>query len=142
MPIESGLRTLLLTQSSITTLVPSQVVEGTTYYGIFNEYPEEGFKLPFILISQVSFDPYVTLDGTAGMGSYEIDIDCYANKYSTALAIADAVTEFLKDYSGSAGSNTINAVIWLGKRHDRIFEGQGRKVIQNIVSLSYQIQGS
>lgn len=142
MPLETGLKTLLLAQSSITSLVPAQSIGGTTYNGIFNESPEQGFVLPYILIHQIDCDPMVALDGTSGMMDYEFDIDCYATKYATALAIADAVADYLKDYSGAAGSSTINSVVWLGKRHDRIYEGQGRKVVFNIVSLSFQIFGS
>lgn len=140
MALETSLRTLLLAQSSITTLVSSRDIGGTTYYAIFNENPEEGFAPPYILIHLIDFDAMGALDGTTGMTSYEIDIDCYSTKVSASLAIADAVHSFLKDYTGAAGSDTIDAVFTLNKRMDDYPEGQGRKVFHNITSLSYQIQ--
>lgn len=143
MAIETGLRTLLINEASITTLVASQSVRGSTCPGVFVEHPVRGFQLPYILIHQVGIDPMVCLDGTTGMESYEIDIDCYAVEAHDAIAIGNAVSDYLKDYTGAAGADdTINAVIWQGKRMDVIQEGEGRDVQYHIVSLSFQIQAS
>lgn len=141
MALETGLKTLLLAEPTITSLVPSQTMRGNTFRGVFNEKPIRGFAVPYILISLIDFDPYVCLDGTSGLASYEIDIDCYADDYASALSMASAVSEFLKDYTGAAGpDDIIEAVIWQSKRHDMIQEGEGRDVQHHIIGQSFQIQ--
>jgi hypothetical protein len=143
MALETGLRTLLLAQPSIASLVPTQTVDGNTYQRIFNEHPARKIVPPYILIHLIDFDPYACLDGTSGLSSYEIDIDCYAVEYPDSVAIASAVHTFLKDYTGPAGAlDSIKAVIWLNKRHDKVFEDQGRDVRHHIESMSFQIQAS
>lgn len=144
MALETGLRTLLLSRGDIVALVPDQVVGGTIRYrGIFNEDPVQGFNPPFILISQISTDPWLTLGTTGKTGETEIDIDCYAFTLAAALAIAATVQAFLEDYTGLAGpSDTIKAVLLGSKRHDKIFNDDGRDVRQHIISTSYTIQAS
>lgn len=134
---------MLLSQPGITSLVPQQTIDGTVFSGIFNEYPTQGFRLPFILISVVSTDPYACLDGTQGMMSFGIDIDCYANRFDKSVAISNAVQSFLNDYTGPAGSNCmINAVILKNKSHSKLYEDGGRDTREHVDSLSYQIQAT
>lgn len=140
MAIETGLRTLLLAQSSITALVPAQTIGGVSVPGIFNEVPMQGFRCPYILISQIDSDPILHLGATGGMGTTDFDIDCYSNTHAGALAIAAAVVAFFADYSGAAGaSDTVNAVHYEGRRYDPIYEAQGRDVREHIISLSFQV---
>ena len=54
MAIETGLRTLLLAQASITAIAPAQTIGGISYPAIFTEYPEQSFQAPFIVISQTA----------------------------------------------------------------------------------------
>lgn len=143
MAIETGLRTLLLAESTITALAPAQTIKGQSIDAIFNEYAEQGFLPPFILISLIDFDPMKHLGGTTGMETTEIDIDCYERTYPRALALAKAVSDYLKDYTGAAGgSDTINAVLWEDKRYDKIFDADGRDVRQHIMGLNFRIQHS
>jgi hypothetical protein len=142
MSIETNLRTLLLAQSSITTLVPAQTIGGTSYPGIFDEHPVQGFKPPFILISLIDDDPMLTLGTTGGLEKTSIDIDCYAFSKPAAYAIGSAVKAFLQDYKGAAGTGTISAVEYQGRRYDAIYEAQGRDVREHIVSLNFEIYHS
>jgi hypothetical protein len=142
-PLETGLRTLLLAEPTITSLVPAQAIGGTTYPSIFNEHPKRKAEPPYILIRQTTFDPYVCLDGTSGLASYEFEIDCVASEVQDSIAIGSAVSGILKDYSGPAGaSDTIKAVIWQNKRMEVLQEDEGRDVQRHAVVLSFQIQAT
>lgn len=142
MAIETGLRTLLLAQSSITALAPAQTIGGTSYPAVFNEHPIQGFRLPYVLIAQIDEDPMLTLGTASGFKKTNIDIDCYSNTHPGAIALADAVEAFLDDYTGAAGSSTITAVEYQGRRYDAIYEAQGRDVREHIVSLNFEIYHS
>lgn len=113
MTILAGLRTLLLAESSITTLVGSQAIGGVTYPGIFVGTAVQGFSQDHIVIVRTSLDPMKTLTSTTGMRSTDIDIECYARSKARLELITEAVSAYIKDYSGAAGgSDTIDAVLW------------------------------
>ncbi len=139
MSIETNLRTLLLTQSSITTLVPAQTVGGTSYPSIYNERQVQGASRPYIVISHIARDSLLSLGTTHGAAKTNIDIDCYANTLLAADAIGEAVKTFIQDYSGAAGTGTIMAVELQDMQHDMIEEKQGRDVVEHIVSLNVDI---
>lgn len=113
MAIKTGLRTLLLAQSSITTLAPAQTIRGVSVPAVFVNKVPQGFVPPYLRITRIRHDPLKALDGTTGMAESEIDIDCYESTEPEAEALAKAVSDYLKDYSGAAGgSDTIDAVYW------------------------------
>ena len=147
MAIETGLRTLLLSQPEITGIAKDQSVQGVVYRGVFNEHPVEGFFPPFVLISQMSLDPLAHLGATSGLRFDEFDIDAYSRSYPEALALSQAIQDFLfppdgsGDYTGPAGTDdTIKAVVFEDKRYDEVFEAQGQDIRQHIVSLTIQVQ--
>ena len=138
MAIELGLRSLLLSQGTLTSLAPARVIDGKRFDAVFCEHSVQGFDPPFILISIIDHDPLKTLDGTTGLAFTEIDVDCYALSYPAARALADVVTAFLKDYTGYAGVNDlIKAVLWDRQRYDVLPEAQGRDVRQHIISSTF-----
>ena len=130
MALKTGLRTLLLAESSITTLSPVVYVETVA----------QGIKPPYIVISSTGHDPMKALDGTTGMEETEIDIECVEYTDAEAEALAKAVSDYLKDYSGAAGaSDTIDAVLWDSKT---MFVGQeqdGKNLWRFNVQLSFTI---
>lgn len=145
--IETGLRTLLLAQSSITTIAVPQIIDKVTYQGIFNEHPVQGFVPPFVLISMTDRDPLAHLGATSGLQFTDFDIDAYHYSHPGALALGKAIQDFFfppgggGDFSGAAGADdTILAVLYEGKRYDEVFEDQGRDVRQHISSLSINVQ--
>ncbi len=140
MPITTGLRTLLLTQTGITAICKPQRIGSVTFPGVFNEYPAQGFAPPFVLISQTSLDPLVALDGTYGLRFTDFDFDCYSRDYTEAVQLGDIVEAFIKDYTGQAGpSDTIKAVIFENRRYDEVFEDQGGDTRQHIQEISVVI---
>jgi hypothetical protein len=140
--IETGLRTLLLAQSSITALAPAQTVGGLSIDSVFLDHPVEGVKAPYVLITLTSHDPYKRLDGTGGtLRRSDFDVDCYASNKPDAIALAGVVETFLRDYVGAAGaSDTINAVLWENSRDEVVFLGDGRDARHYVRSLSFIIQ--
>lgn len=141
MAIKDGLRTLLLTQSSITTLCPAQTIQGISYSGIFVDKVKQGFKPPYVLISRIGHDPFKSLDGTSGLAATEIDIDCVEYTEPEAEALADAVKAYLKDYTGAAGaSDTIDAVLLDDINDFQACETDGKDLWRFAVTLSFTIQ--
>lgn len=141
MAIELGMRSLLLSRPEIVSLVPSQTVGNTEFQSIFCEHPAQGAEPPFILIHLIDFDPMAAFDGTSGMEHSEIDIDCYCLTLPDAVRLGKAVSDFLKDYVGNAGTDdVIRSVLWTNKRHDRLPLGDGRDMRHHIYSLSFEIQ--
>lgn len=141
MAIKDGLRTLLLAESSITTLAPAQVIQGKSYSAIFVDKVKQGIKPPFIVISRSGFDPMKTLDGTTGMKSTEIDIECWEYTETEAEALAAAVSAYIKDYSGAAGgSDTIDAVLWDSVNDFKEAEDDGKDLWRFVTVLNLTIQ--
>lgn len=142
MAIKDSLRTLLLAQSSITTLAPAQTISSKSYDAIFVETVKQGIKPPYIVITDNDFDPMKTLDGTTGMGMSDIDIECHEWTETEAEALAKAVTDYLKDYSGAAGSDTIYAVLWNNKQAFAGQEQDGSNKWRVAITLNFEIQHS
>lgn len=139
MAIKEGLRTLLTGQSSITSLAPQQVIGKQTRHAIFVDTATQGIKPPYILISRTSVDLRGGLGATTGIRESEIDIDCFADTSPLAEAIAEAVSTFMKDYSGPAGaSDTIDAVEQVSVADFQNPE-VGQDVWRHAVTLTYSI---
>ena len=141
MAIKSGLRTLLLAEATITALCPAQTLKGVSRDSIFVDKAAQGAKPPFIIISRIGSDPLLALDGTYGMRSTEIDIDCYEATGPEAESLATAVSNYLDDYSGAAGgSDTIDAVLLDDTNDFLVPEEDGKDNIRHVVTLSFTIQ--
>lgn len=139
--ITHGLRTLLLAQSSITTLCPAQTIRGASRDCIFVSKVLQGIKPPYIVISRISHDPMKCLDGTSGMASSEIDIDCFEYTEQEAQALAEAVKAYLMDYSGAAGgSDTIDAMLLDDMNDFQNVEDDGDDTWRFAVTLSFTVQ--
>jgi len=68
-------------------------------------------ELPYIMITQMDSNELQTLDGTTGLRFVTFDIDCKADRSVEAETLGNAVRVFLDDASGTAGSQTIKAVL-------------------------------
>lgn len=140
MALKNGIRTLLLAQSSVTSLCGSQTVDNVSVPAIFVQAPRQGIKTPYVVISRTSHDPMKTLDGTTGMAQTEIDIDCFAATETKADALAKVVSDFFKDYTGVAGaSDTIDAVLWEDMNDFENPEGDGSDTWRYAVTLTFTV---
>lgn len=137
MALKDGIRTLLLAQSSITTLCPAQ----SSINCIFVDTVKQGVNPPYIRIRRAKHDPMSCLDGTYGMASSDIEIECVSFTEPGSAAIAKAVTDFFKDYSGAAGaSDTIDAVIWDDTADSNIQDQGGDDVYRYSTKLKFVVQ--
>ena len=139
-----GLRTLLLAQSSITSLIPSQTVNRITFPGIFCDNAPQGVKPPYVVIHAMATDPMLTLDTySESLKSDDIEIDVVCYSVPQARSISDTIRQFIDDYNGAAGDNdTIKAVLWNDENYSYDFPDEGRDTKYHIITTSYQIMSA
>jgi hypothetical protein len=101
--MKSGLVSLLSSETTIT------AISGTRVY--VQRAPQNA-AFPHIIITQMSSEENTTLDGGSGQLRFlDFDIDCKAKSSVTAESLGNAVRIYIDDYSGTAGSYTIGAVL-------------------------------
>lgn len=129
--ITPGLRSLLLAEATITDLVGQRV---------YVNQADQSAASPYIVISTIDTNPMLALDGTYGMRSAEIDIDCWAAGYIDAKTVAKAVLAYLADYKGAAGAVTIDAVQWIDEDDGPQSPTDGKQLGRHLVTLEFVIQ--
>lgn len=97
--ISVGLQTLLLAQSSVTDIV------GTA--GVFVTIAKQSASKPYVVIDRVNDEKHGTLGGYLGAKHCEVEIECWDTTPQDAAALADIISDFLDDYTGTAGDETI-----------------------------------
>ncbi|HKJ75398.1 MAG TPA: DUF3168 domain-containing protein [Alphaproteobacteria bacterium] len=101
--IESDLRTFLLADATISGLVGTR---------IFPVRAPQGGSFPAMTYTPVSGQRFHNTGGGAGLSGPRIQFDCWAEAYSEAKSLADALRERLDGYSGSAGSGTVQGAFF------------------------------
>lgn len=140
--IDQGLRTLLLAQSSITTIAAAQTVGQVSIPAVFVDAPAQGVKPPYVVITIIGGDRFNTLDSTYhnSMRQVEIDIDSFSYDKTQAATLDETITAFLDDYTGAAGSaDTIKSVYadYAVSGYDFPNEGDDKKAY--FVTTAFQI---
>jgi hypothetical protein len=143
--IMHGLRTLLLAQSSITTLAPAQTIKGISIPAIVCDNAPQGMEPPYVVLTDISSDPMGTLDShSESLQAVEVDIDCYSYDEPAARTLGQTVWRFIRDYTGAAGADdTVKAVIVDDHgtyRYD--FPAEGSDTRFHVVTLSMTVQYS
>lgn len=130
--MKAGLVSLLSGEATITAICSTRVyVQKAPQNAIF----------PHIIITQMSTDENVSLDGGSGSLRFiNYDIDCKARTSVQAESLGNAVRTFLDDYSGTAGSFTIGAVIMNDESDDYEPPQDGSDIGVFIVTLDLDIQ--
>ena len=128
----ADLRTLLLAASGITDLV------GTS--GVY--VAEAGQKTPgsYVVISQVGLDPVKLIGSTGDVYFFDVDFDCFAETEAKARALANAVSDRMKDYVGTVGSTEFQAVHWEDEGHDVVASANGGGVHRFVYTEDFRIQ--
>ena len=139
-----GLRTLLLDQQAVTLLCPAQTINRVLYPGIFCDCAVQGFKPPYVVLTQIGGDPMLTLDSySETLKAIECDIDSYSYSIPTARSLDRTIRQFLDDYSGVAGPDyTIKAVLFDEPVYSFDYPAEGADTKFHIVSTGYMIQYS
>lgn len=133
MALGEGLISLLSGEATINALLAATD-------SVYEDAITQDHAMSYLSLSQLSQDPMKALDGTSGMRKSEFDIDCVCTSRVKANALADAVDEFIKDFTGAAGSNTINAVLLNDRAYDAIPVSQGSDNYKYITTLNVDFQ--
>ncbi len=142
--ITHGIRTLLLAQSSITTLVPTQIVNRVAMPSIVCDHAPQGMQPPFVVIRDTGTETYSSLGPyTETLKGASVEIDCMAYQEPSARTLAQTIRQFFDDYSGAAGaSDTIKAVIWDDEKPAYSKPNEGRDTRYQIVTEPFFVQYS
>ena len=100
--LRSGLVSLLTNESTISNIVGSRVY--------VSKAPQTA-PLPYIVITQMTSEEFKSLDNTGNLRAIDFDIDCKADRSVEAETLGNAVRTFIQDYTGTAGTYTIGAVL-------------------------------
>lgn len=109
MILETGLRTYLLSQTSITDIVLARI------YGLVREQGNDvslpiNQQLPAVLIQRISSIRQQTFCGTAPLVETDIQVDSYAMTGQDAWALAEALRAVLMDFNGTMGETYVDTV--------------------------------
>lgn len=133
MSLEVGLRTLWIAQASIT-----GAVSGSTA-SVFASTADQDTGTPYVVYRFGDTDPQNRLDSSSLQHRSDVMVECYAERFSHAVDLRDAIYEFMKDYTGAAGDQTIHGVLARkgGMDFEQPFDG-GRRGL-HIAELSLDI---
>jgi hypothetical protein len=126
--IETGLRILLLAQSSVSGIARPGKAKDVTHDAVFSEVAPQGMAPPFVVIRQVDADPMGTLEETEGLESGTFEIDCHSRNYDDGLQLRKNVDDL------------IEAVVMGDKRYENVPEDQGGDQWQHVFTRSFLIQ--
>lgn len=130
--MKSGLVSLLSAESTITSICSTRIY--------VNRAPQKA-AFPHVILTQMGSEENTALDGGSGQLRFlEFDIDCKAKSSVAAESLANAVRTFIDDYSGTAGSYTIGAVILNDEADDYEPPDDGSDVGVFVVTLDLTIQ--
>jgi hypothetical protein len=87
--MEEAIRALLLSNAPVAALCGNRVNWGT--------HPQ-GAALPGVVLNVISGAPGYTLTSADGLTPSRVQVDCYANSYGAAKALARAVTSALSGH--------------------------------------------
>lgn len=127
-----SLRTLFLSTTNISPLVDD----------IHIGFVEQPDVIPYILLTTVESEFNLRLDGTGGLIFTDVDIDCKAATYAKAQTIADAVKDYFQDFAGTAGTDTVKAVLLNGERADYEPGVDKSDSGKHVVTLDFNVQWS
>lgn len=96
----------------------------TGYSGkVFPLVAPEGTALPYATYQKIVGDSAQTLSGYTGYTGKNYQISFYADTYIAADTAAQAWKNYIKNFNGGFGSNTIQAVSILGETEDSEYVG-------------------
>lgn len=130
--MKSGLVSLLSAEATITAICSTRIY--------VNRAPQNA-AFPHVIITQMGSEENTSIDGASGQLRFlEFDIDCKAKSSVVAESLANAVRVYLDDFSGTAGSYTIGAVLMNDESDDYEPPQDGSDVGVFVVTLDLTIQ--
>lgn len=130
--MKSGLVALLSGEATISAICSNRVY--------VNRAPQKA-TFPHVIITQMGSEENGTLDGASGQLRFlDFDIDCKAKSSVQAESLGNAVRTFIDDYTGTAGSYTIGAVLLNDESDDYEPPQDGSDVGVFVVTLDITVQ--
>lgn len=121
MSIEAGLRTLWIAEATITAKLGSA-------QGVMLGTMDQGVATPYLVYDMGDTDHQDTLARSGINVRSDVRVDCYAERATEAIDLRDAVYEYMRDFTGTAGDQTITAVIArkTGTEFEQPWDGESR----------------
>lgn len=114
MSIENDLATLFSAQASITGAVSGKTTGVYAAAAPQRDASNDIVKPPLIIVTLLNSDFYNTIEATGGVATGirlgVLDIDCKGWTNAEASTVEAAVAAYFDDFSGTAGSSTIESV--------------------------------
>lgn len=136
--LEDDIRTYLLTQLPITTLV------GTDSTGsparIWPQDRRQSITASAIVYTRLNTDHLHTLTAAAGYATAFVEFECFGATYAAAKALGEALRGELQGYRGAMGSTTIRGVL-LEDESDVFYEpedGSAKGSYSMVAQYSFQ----
>ena len=127
--MQSDLRTILTGDAGVAALVGSKIY--------WSEVPQ-GKKRPLVCLHLVSETNNHTMGGTVDLEDATVQVDCWGNTLTDALAVSEAVKAVLDGYSGTVSSTVFQGVFRRSERQDFQKPGNGEGKYHR-VSSDYQV---
>tara|TARA_R100001244_G_scaffold42896_1_gene38642 strand:+ start:678 stop:1100 length:423 start_codon:yes stop_codon:yes gene_type:complete len=125
-----GIRTYLLTKSTITDIV------GTRIYP--SALPQNA-DLPAIVYDVIGGRPDDVLTGSSGSYRASIDLDCISTNHITSNNLAEQVRLVTQGYFGAMGDEQVNASRLTGRFEQYLAPIDGSDLGRHVVALSFDI---
>lgn len=127
--MQSDFRSILANDAGVSALVGAKIY--------WSEIPQ-GKQRPVICLHLVSEINTHTTSGTVDQEDATVQIDCWAETLTDAIAVSDAVKTALDGYSGTEGSTTFQGVFKRSERQDFSKPSNGNGKFHR-VSSDYQV---
>ena len=130
--MKAGLVSLLSGEATVTAICSTRIY--------VTKAPQNAI-FPHVIITQMSSNENGSLDGGSGTLRFiNYDIDCKARTSVQAESLGNAVRVFLDDFSGTAGSFTIGAVLMNDESDDYEPPQDGSDIGVFVVTLDLDVQ--
>lgn len=127
-----SLRTLFKATTDISPLISE----------VYINRADEAASLAYLLLTETDNDFSLRLDGTGGLILTDIDVDCKAATYAKAQTLADAVKGYFQDFTGTAGTDTVKAVLLNGESCEYEPPQDASAAGKHTVTLDFNVQWS
>ena len=127
MTIEADLYTLLTASTSVTAAVGTKLRPGAA---------KQADTLPYVVYDRVSTDYPHHLKGGCTRENTRVAFDCFANTFSSAQTIADALEDRLHGKTGTVGSTVFDSIFVENRFTDYIPAADGSDTGTHVASIT------
>ena len=97
-------------KSGLTSLLKSELTISTITSRVYITKAPQTADVPYIVLELQDTEEFESLDGTGDLRRVSFAIDCQSDLSTESETLGKAVRDFIEDYTGAAGTYTIDAV--------------------------------